>query len=558
MRKQKTIKQRLAIAFGVVGVLLVAAGIFIYLGVGTIVHHGEEVIAGNELDNELAQREVDHLAWVHKVRDYMRVYLVSGQAPAKIGVELDHHKCGFGKWYYGEGRKQTEALAPGLAPLLQKIEEPHRRLHEAAGSMQAAAGQPDGVRQVNVIYDSQVVTQLQAVQSLLHEIRKGAKEVIMTDTAMLASARQVRMGVGAAVGLILVFGVIFSYWLQRNLSLVLGGISRQLTDGAQQVAASSCQVSSGSASLAESASEQAASLEETAASLEEISAMTKQNSDNAGQADALMRESHHVVTQAGAAMTELTASMAAITTASEDTSKIVKTIDEIAFQTNLLALNAAVEAARAGEAGAGFAVVADEVRNLAMRAAEAAKNTSAMIDDTVQKINVGSQLVLRANDAFAAIATGSTKASALVAEIAGASGEQASGIEQLNNAMSELDTAVQHNAGSAEESASAAEELNDLTATLEKVVAQLNGLLGDQAAARRPPTVCAKTETGAARRSPNRRSAVATSPSHRAALPRPSAIPSKKSASAPPPTKSGSKSEAAKMIPFDDDDFQDF
>jgi methyl-accepting chemotaxis protein len=158
-------------------------------------------------------------------------------------------------------------------------------------------------------------------------------------------------------------------------------------------------------------------------------------------------------------MEELTQSMTEISNASEETAKIIKTIDEIAFQTNLLALNAAVEAARAGEAGAGFAVVADEVRNLAMRAADAAKNTAKLIEESVKKIKSGSEIVSKTNEAFRKVATGSKKVSELVGEIAAASQEQAQGIEQINKAVAEMDKVVQKNAANAEESAAASQQL---------------------------------------------------------------------------------------------------
>jgi methyl-accepting chemotaxis protein len=156
--------------------------------------------------------------------------------------------------------------------------------------------------------------------------------------------------------------------------------------------------------------------------------------------------------------------------ASEETSKIVKTIDEIAFQTNLLALNAAVEAARAGEAGAGFAVVADEVRNLALRAAEAAKNTADLIEGTVKKVKGGSELVGRTNEAFTEVASSTSKVAELVSEIAAASHEQAQGISQVNTAVGEMDKVVQSSAAGTEELSSQSEELNNLVEILLEIV----------------------------------------------------------------------------------------
>ena len=279
-------------------------------------------------------------------------------------------------------------------------------------------------------------------------------------------------GIGLVVGIFLMWG------LGRGITRPLKAVIAGLTNGSEQVASASEQVSQSSQSLAEGSSEQAASLEETSSSLEEMASMTKQNAENSSQADSLMQEANQVVKTANTSMAQLTDSMQDISQASEETSKIIKTIDEIAFQTNLLALNAAVEAARAGEAGAGFAVVADEVRNLAMRAADAAKNTADLIEGTIKKIKDGSDLVTKTNEAFTEVAERSSKVGELVAEISAASKEQAHGIDQVNNAVTEMDKLTQQNAANAEESASASEEMNSQAGNMKTFVHDLSALVG--------------------------------------------------------------------------------
>jgi methyl-accepting chemotaxis protein len=206
-----------------------------------------------------------------------------------------------------------------------------------------------------------------------------------------------------------------------------------------------------SQALSEAASEQAASIEETSSSLEEMSSMTKSNASSTAKTNELMASAMETIEKANASMNHLTVSMREIAGASEETQKIVKTIDEIAFQTNLLALNAAVEAARAGEAGAGFAVVAEEVRNLALRAAEAAKNTSSLMTDIVRKIRSGEKLVNTTNEEFVDMRTSSHKVVELMGGIASASQDQSQGIEQINTAILQMNTVTQQNAASAEE-----------------------------------------------------------------------------------------------------------
>ena len=279
---------------------------------------------------------------------------------------------------------------------------------------------------------------------------------------------------GAAI-IALAIIVIFLYAVRmtRPITRIIEG----LNEGAEQVSSASAQLSLTSQELAEGAGEQAASIEETSSSLEEMSSMTRQNADNADQADNLMKEANQEVGKANESMVKLTTSMEEISKASEETYKIIKTIDEIAFQTNLLALNAAVEAARAGEAGAGFAVVAEEVRNLAMRSAEASKNTAVLIEGTVKKIKDGSGMVTMTNDAFTEVAKISVKVGDLVAEISAASKEQAQGIEQVNKAVSAMDTVTQQAASSAEESAAASEEMSAQAENVKTIIADLSAVI---------------------------------------------------------------------------------
>ncbi|MFH1060605.1 MAG: methyl-accepting chemotaxis protein [Pseudomonadota bacterium] len=281
--------------------------------------------------------------------------------------------------------------------------------------------------------------------------------------------------VGTAAYVVLGFFITLS--LQRSLRRTVDGLSI----AAEKVVLASNEVANSSQMLAEGSSEQAASLEETSASLEEIASMTRQNGDNANQANELAQATNQVVDRANQSMSQLTNSIVEIQAASQETSKIVKTIDEIAFQTNLLALNAAVEAARAGEAGAGFAVVAEEVRNLALRAADAARNTSSIIEDIVHKSAGGAGLVKKTNNDFAEVATSSNKVGGLLGEIAAASSEQTQGVEQVNQAMTQMDTVTQRTASLAEESAAASEELRSQAAAMQGFVAELSALAGGQA-----------------------------------------------------------------------------
>ncbi|MFH1154406.1 MAG: methyl-accepting chemotaxis protein [Pseudomonadota bacterium] len=823
--KNFTVGKKIGSGFGITLFLLVVLGLISFTGVGDIVNNASEVIAGKALDGELAQKEVDHLNWAGEVNK-----LLTDEHVTELTVETDHTKCAFGKWLYGEGRKNAELQIPALAPLLKEIEEPHKHLHESAIAIgktfkQADAGLPilltergvdhlkwaakireafvqhhdslgvqtdpakcalgkwlesddarkayeagdadfknvwdkmvlahkdlhqsavgiedhlaygqlaqlhdekkqlslefeklnamffaalkesmatvidpakeqavltrnvdamirwsaidmvmneqiihpfhearlalfrfeqekspetmadyqlkekaiktgvdswhqrvkgepvlettverltdllqtwtvraqeyckaiagvqtaehsienaveifnnktmpmldqvmshledlkkeaehelNGMKQANQIYALQTVPALKKVQTLLGGLRKEASEHILTDQAMLSAATGTKRNVSIIAVAALVSGIFLSFVIARGIVTVLQKITDGMNEGASQVASASSQVSSASQSLAQGASEQAASIEETSSALEEMSSMTKQNADNASQADNLMKEANQVVDKANTSMGQLTLSMEEITKASEETSKIIKTIDEIAFQTNLLALNAAVEAARAGEAGAGFAVVAEEVRNLAMRSAEAAKNTASLIEGTVKKVKDGSALVNQTNTAFVEVAHSTKKVGELVGEISAASKEQATGIEQINLAVTEMDKVTQQNAASAEESASASEEMSAQAETMEEYVMDLVVLVGgtgSQAAGR------GKTRT----RKQHKATAIAAPKDHknRKGVAHVSQVQTKRMPREKMPTKhTAGEIRPEQIIPFDgDEDFRNF
>lgn len=303
--------------------------------------------------------------------------------------------------------------------------------------------------------------------------------------------------------------------LVQIFASTLGSVSGVTTE----VSAASSEISQGSQKVAEGASNQASSIEEISASLEEMSSMTAQNADNASEAQALANSAKDAAGRGDVEMAKMKEAIDAIKSSSDETAKIVKTIDQISFQTNMLALNAAVEAARAGDAGKGFAVVAEEVRSLAQRSAEAAKNTAQLIEGSSRNVDNGVVITEGVQRILSEITDGSSKVRDLIAEIAAASKEQAEGIGQITTAVDQVNTVTQENAANSEQSSAAASEL-------ENQVRQLTRMIGEYSlgvdAAPAPPAQAPATAAPAPGKDPMSPSAL-----HRA-------------------------------LPLDDDDFGDF
>ncbi len=447
--------------------------------------------------------------------------------PYHIDVEKNPERCPLGKFLNDPKTLEWSKNFPALAEFISKVRGPHRRLHMTVKKIETLVDlvQVGAAVQVyekeilpleqqiesllnNVIeaeqqvinkaetarkmYSQKTVPALKEIRAILHQMRKEVAAQVGDEDVLMGIVMGVKRNIALVACGALIVAILLAFFIIRGINRVLVDMSGKLDEAAVQVSAAADQVSSASQELAEGASEQAAALEQTSSSLEEMSSMTRQNADNAGQANILMSDTGKIVESAAKSMKELIRSMDEINDASEQTQKIIKTIDEIAFQTNLLALNAAVEAARAGEAGAGFAVVADEVRNLAMRAAEAARDTAQLIEDTRSKTERGTSVVAKTNDEFDKVSEGSRKIAELLGEITAASQEQAQGIQQVNQAMSEMDKVVQKTAANAEETAAAAEEMNGQAHQMKGVLAEMMLLVGNDADTRgtgfeRPP-----------------------------------------------------------------------
>ncbi|MBF0610155.1 MAG: HAMP domain-containing protein [Magnetococcales bacterium] len=480
--KNLSLGKKLLGGIGLVLVLLVGVSLRSLLGIDTMLGDGQQVVEGNKLRGELLQREVDHLNWANKVSTF-----ITSDGSGSIGVELDHTRCGFGQWYYGEGRKHAEGVLPQLVPIFKSIETPHQLLHASARKIGEAAKEPQqGQQQARSIFLNETQPQLKEVQKQLREAVKVAKENIMTEEVMVKNATRTRDTVWLLSAVALFVGTILAWAISHSIKTPIrqtqqfidqvakGRLDRELVmdqrdevgqmvasmnhmvvqlrqvmDGIQDatfnVNAGSEELSSTAEELSRRASEQAASIEETSATMEQITSNIQSNTNNALQTEKIAALASQSASQGGEAVLEAVVAMREI-------AGKITIIEEIARQTNLLALNAAIEAARAGEHGKGFAVVAAEVRKLAERSQVAAADIGRLSTSSVA-------VAEKAGGIISKLVPDIQRTAELVQEIATSSSEQSKGVDQINTAIQQLDHMIQQNSGASEEMAATSQEL---------------------------------------------------------------------------------------------------
>lgn len=505
MSLQMTIGKKLLIAFGASLLLTLSVGgtaIWIVNSLNTSIDNLANSTAAKRYLASQIQADESNLAALDRGM-LVRAY---GKDQAGVNAYNQQFQITYGLW-----KKDMDAISPLVdTPAVRQdlasmesnydaIGQQHNTFYQliTAGKMDEAAALLE--QHAEPVFQHVSGLAADAVQQQDRQM----KDVIKATESQVSWGRWITMIMillSLAVGVAIVFVV-------RQINTSLRKVIGSLSEGAAQVASAAGQISTSSQSLAQGASEQAASLEETSASSEEINSMARKNAENSQSATALVATSQQKFTETHHSLEQMVVAMGEIKDSSDKVAKIIKVIDEIAFQTNILALNAAVEAARAGEAGMGFAVVADEVRNLAQRCAQAAKDTAALIEESITKSNSGESKVDQVTVAIRAVTEDSAKVKTLVDEVTLGSQEQTRGIEQIAKALSTMEQVTQQTAANAEESAAASEELTAQASALMDVVRQLSSMVGG----------AEDTETVHATRSSSLHHSPAVAPSRKAA-----------------------------------------
>lgn len=437
-----------------------------------------------------ALEEVSSLAKVNNVAQDIRVNMVS-MSDHMRGYLLDTSRTDEAELK----EKADEGLVAAVESISSVTDDPeyqrmtaaigeldHARLHPAETKVMELAekNREEAVKSYFQEYVPARTIQSRMVDELSQTALKSLDAAVTDRMAALESSAANGWWIAAFGVLVMLVTTAWTIKAAADLDRLQSQIratTSQLLEGVNQVSAASTQVANSAQALSQGASQQATWLQEASSTMQTISTVTRTNAGSTAKASEMMRSVDGLVAESHQVLQDMVSTMSEVAASSQKVSKIIKTIDEIAFQTNILALNAAVEAARAGEAGMGFAVVADEVRNLAQRSAQAARDTAVLIDESVQKSNAGSRNVQRVSEAIAAIATTVPDATRLVDDVSASSQEQSRSVEQIAGSIREMEGRTQSTAASAQQSAAASEELSAQAECSRELLQQLWGLV---------------------------------------------------------------------------------